>query len=169
MAVQQGGGRAIFHAELTVQTAAGHWPGMAAPTSADGHALDVAGVEAILLTQFQRGFDGILHVDLGWETLDVEAWVDQSPRGAEVAGGNVPVELSAEYGGCIAYGRFQYLVAGGVAHPGEDGRFSAHASGIAGVGGLDHGSRVGGQPAGAGGGDAQRHQRLVRVQAQGLG
>ena len=142
---------------------------MAPSPSVDGHLRDVVGVECVLLTQVQRRLDGVLHVDLGREPLDVKAGVDQPPRRAQAAGGNVPIEFAPEQCGRITHGRFQDLVAGGVAHAGQYGRLGAHAGGVARVGGLDHGPGVGGQPAGARGGDAQGHQGLVRVQAQGLG
>ena len=86
-----------------------------------------------------------------------------------MAGGRVPVEIPAKQGGGVPHRRFQDLVAGGIAHAGQDGRFSAHAGGVAGVGGLDHCAGVGGEATGARGGDTQGHEGLLPVQAQCLG
>ena len=54
-------------------------------------------------------------------------------------------------------------------YSGEEGGFDAHPGGVAGMGGLDHGAGVGGEAAGAGGGNSEGHLCLGGVQSEDLG
>ena len=126
-------------------------------------------VKPRLYPQVQGRFDDILHINLRRKPLDVKTRRGQPPGIAQAADGNIPIHLAAKEGGGVAVGRFQRRWAGRIAHSCQYRRLGAHPGGVAGMSGFNHCAGVGGQPAGAGGGDAQSHLRLRRIQSQSLG
>ena len=167
--VQQRYRRAVFRAELAIQPALRRRPRMSPAPAVDSHLLHRRQVKAGLFPQVQRRLDNILHIDLSRKPLNVKAGIHQPPAISQPADGNIPIHLPPEQGGGVAVGRFQSGGAGGIAHLRQHRRLRSHPRGVAGVGGLDHRTGVGGQPPGAGGGDAQSHLRLTGVQPQNLG
>ena len=98
--------------------------------------------------------------------LDGNAGVNQPVGVAKVAGNGFEVETISEQNGSVARFVLQDVGVGGEALGGEQRGFQAHAAGVAAVGGLGHGTGVGGNSSGPRCRDSQGHAGLLGVQPQ---
>jgi hypothetical protein len=130
-----------------------------------GHIL---GTDMVPLLERQRRLDRPLHINLRWIALDIEARHHKLEGRAQVPGQDVPVELGTEEDLDIPLAGLNNTVMAEETCLRQQRRFNALTRRRPGMCRLHHGARVGGQPAGMRGRNAQGHPRLGALESEHL-